>query len=47
MSQTWSIVREYAVPAMKFYALAEAGVGMPHFNMDLDALPLDAGVVSA
>lgn len=36
--QTWNIVREYGVPAMKFYALAESAVGMPYF----DVLPPEA-----
>ena len=31
--QTWSYVREYGVPALKFYALAEAGEAMPFFDV--------------
>ena len=33
---TWNIVREYGVPAMKFYAMAEAGTTMPAFNLAPD-----------
>lgn len=29
----WSITREYGVPAMKFYALAESGYSMPDFPL--------------
>lgn len=29
----WSITREYGVPAMKVYALAESGYGMPEFDI--------------
>ena len=35
--QTWNIVREYGVPAMKFYALAESGIGMPYFDLTAEA----------
>ena len=30
----WSITREYAVPAMKMYALAESGKTMPCFDVE-------------
>ena len=31
--QTWAIVREFGVPAMKFYALAESGATIPFFDL--------------
>lgn len=31
--QTWAIVREFGVPAMKFYALAESGATIPYFDV--------------
>lgn len=32
-SLVWSVVREYGVPAMKFFALAEANVFPPNFDI--------------
>ena len=32
-NDTWIVVREYCVPAMKLYALAQAGVSFPHFDV--------------
>lgn len=32
-SVIWSVVREYGVPAMKFFALAESGRTMPYFHV--------------
>ena len=29
----WSIVREYGVPAIRVYALVDAGATMPEFNV--------------
>lgn len=34
--QTWSLVREYGVPAMKFLALAQSEVAMPYFDVSTD-----------
>ena len=31
--QTWSIVREYAIPALKLYSLAESWQRMPEFDV--------------
>ena len=35
--KTWEIVREYGVPAMKVYAMAESGKHMPDFDVRLPA----------
>ena len=40
--QTWAIVREFGVPAMKFYALAEAGATIPFFQLSANGDACDA-----
>ena len=45
-SVIWTVVREYGVPAMKFFALAEAQTFPPAFDvMDIEPMPASSSCI--